>query len=631
MAKSREIAQPVRRLKPWIINTFAANFWFWLFWVCHLAFASVLYFYVQNKPFRIGSRSFGEGSSFLPLYQADVSAMISAAVSITKFFFQTWCGIVWWRIIYILLGTRHGIRLPELSSIAAGTPSPLPWRDRRTRGPLSIFFFSFICLVFVTQNFAAPFLLASISWNPIMQHGTTSLPLEFASAARESDAWSGYNLFSTGREEIGLSSAAYASRDSPLSFGTTVAMQRNFPTGQDIPPNSTVVDLLFPFILVDKFEWVADPGVTLSPDLISAVTSGESGYLNISSPFNPLTHPTIGNAALLRDTAWSSAPVKTTKEAPEIDEVKFPEPVSFNNERFLAVMVSRTHQIDDTTPCPTVSPDFGQLPDVKQLNIRYTLGDQPFALQCYVVAKVGLRAGSYRPPASTVVLPNVAEVVIATSQSFADRDLADPLTLAVLDAMPEVMRQMSIINATRAARWNDVEGYARGMILQAYQATWNVMTDKFRTESPIAQAYHPQYMIAMLIEPKWFAVWMGMISAGVMCGFVFICVANGREETGGVCDPALAAVRLDPRRVYKDVASLCSSADISKGDEKIRIRFAKKGAGRFSGDDAGPVAEDGYWPSSAPKMHHGHPRTETCQFGMLEALSGNEGDINDKW
>jgi hypothetical protein len=61
---------------------------------------------------------------------------------------------------------------------------------------------------------------------------------------------------------------------------------------------------------VDRLEWVSNPGATLNPTLLSAITEDHQGLLNISSAAGVITRTVIGNTAIPKTTPWIPSSIK---------------------------------------------------------------------------------------------------------------------------------------------------------------------------------------------------------------------------------------------------------------------------------------------------------------------------------
>ncbi|KAK5651409.1 hypothetical protein OQA88_12497 [Cercophora sp. LCS_1] len=603
-------------------HVLTGNIYFWLFCILHVAFAVIIHYVLQGRPFRIGARS--TNSALLPLYQADVSALISIAVVIIRFCYASWCGIVSWRIIYILLATR-GVQLRELTAIAGGVPhASLGWKiTGKPHQKLSLCLFLFIWLSLPAQYLSGPLLAASTAWEPVTMRSVLSTPLELPVAA-EGHGWNMFNIFKEGRENIVRKSAGVAYNLASPSFfdGKTAVMRRYFAApNSSAPVHSTISQITVPFLSVDKLEWVLDYQSELGLALIEAITKRyQSNSLNLTGPENPILNPVIGSMALLKPSPWQAAPIKSKAEL--INTYVFPEANEFRGQRYVAVLVDNVRLSDKGQVCPTMSDGtatytlsatsdhFGALPPIKLLPLDWYLNgnvSEPLTLTCYAIAKLNLRAGSIQSSDCPVVDHGVAEASLPTDGKI-NQTFADPLVLSIFDAMPEVMATMAVMNASRTSLWNNLDGYTRGMVMLSYQSIWNVMMESFRGESTsvTTDVFPPEYMIHIQLEPVWFITWLSVHFAGVVSGLLFIFVSLGHDAAAGVRDAALASLRLDTSDVRTHVENLCMGASLSKSDRRATLRFRRR--------------------DSLGKDHHGHAMTEMCHYQVLEVDSGKEED-----
>jgi len=560
-----------------VSRIFLHNTGFWVFVLSYPLLASVLYFVVQGRPVRVGTRS--ALTPALPLYQTEVSALISLLEVAIAFVYMPWCAVASWRIIYLLLATR-GTRLPELSRIAGGG---LPWL-RSFRGEyrgLSYLLVLTTAASFLSQHLPKPLLAASIAWTPITLQSQTessvSLPV-----AGESTQWDKFNVFEEERRNLVLKSAGMAFLGSPSSSNSTAAAtpRRFFSPTESIPVNSTLHGLPVPFLMVDKLEWVLNPAATLNPTtLLSAITEDGMGVLNISSPAGVMTRTVIGNTAILKTTPWTPAPIKFASKP--LNRYAFPSPAPFRQERYVAVLVERVEDLKDDK-CPKTSRYFGKLPPLDLYPMQWFLNGDLYALNCYAIAKATIRAGSFRCTNCTAVSRRAAETILLPDSPELAQDTSDALILPILDVLPEVMLNIAIINGTGAQFWNNLDGYTRGMMMAAYQAAWNAMTDTFQGPDPAtAQVFPPEYLITLLIDMRWFLPWLVVTFTGILCGsvFVVVSVAYKGEVVSAVRDPAFAAILLDLRKVYGRLRGLNRSGKPGKQEKKITFAFSGDGVG----------------------------------------------------
>jgi hypothetical protein len=100
------------------------------------------------------------------------------------------------------------------------------------------------------------------------------------------------------------------------------------------------------------------------------------------------------------------------------------------------------------------------------------MNDELNAVNCYAIATATIRAGSFRCSNCSVVARRTAEEILPPDAAGpGQKDISDPLVLPILDALPEVMLNVAILNATGAQFGNGLDAYTRGMMSVSYQAT----------------------------------------------------------------------------------------------------------------------------------------------------------------
>ncbi|CAI4217753.1 unnamed protein product [Parascedosporium putredinis] len=179
---------------------------------------------------------------------------------------------------------------------------------------------------------------------------------------------------------------------------------------------------------------------------------------------------------------------------------------------------------------------------------------------------------------STVIADGVAE---ASLTSQADQEiLGDPLTTTIFDAMPEVMANIAMMNATNATLWGNIDGYVQGMVMLSYQVTWNAMVETFYTHiREEATAYPPRYLISIKVQRGALVGWAIVVLAVIIPGLVFLLIeihiTLNDDAPVLVEDSTIAALRLDVSDICQDIPSLCKSTKLSGTDKMAGLRFRK--------------------------------------------------------
>lgn len=209
-----------------------------------------MHFLVDGHGFQTGSSSLFTGGT--ASHQTDVSFIISVALVGVKLSSSACLGLISWRIIYILL-EGDGISLREIHRMSQHSVPIIPGCGFNRRS-----FASLIGIIALPSIIAAPFMNGAIGWTPGVTNDT---PPETA-AFIESEAsigWDQYQNLPETRLGLVLRAAGSAYLGSRQVFDSNVTiLHRNFPANIHVPINSTIDDLLVPFVSVDSLKWIND-------------------------------------------------------------------------------------------------------------------------------------------------------------------------------------------------------------------------------------------------------------------------------------------------------------------------------------------------------------------------------------
>ncbi|OBT65404.1 hypothetical protein VE03_06039 [Pseudogymnoascus sp. 23342-1-I1] len=301
------------------------------------------------------------------------------------------------------------------------------------------------------------------------------------------------------------------------------------------------------------------------------------GLLNISGPAGTITRPLIGNTALLKDTPWE--PRSSKQDDHEVFSYRLPNATVFNGEKFVAVLVARpTDDKSEVYTCPAESPAFGLLPNVTFTSISYFMGDNPFAVSCYAIARIKLRAGSYVSPSTRASAVGIAETVFDTPNT--KELIEDPLVDEIFAAMPDVMANMAAINTINAQMLGNLDGYVCGMLMLSYQETWNAMTVKFERRSSISKFHPPREIVRARVSKisllDWLAANLCVVLAGVLL-YALQMTVDGKP----VRDKTIAALTMDLTPLMDRIPDWGDAAVLGKQEKELgKLRFRGVGVRR---------------------------------------------------
>ena len=515
---------------------------------------------------------------------------------------SAWFGVSAWRGVYVLLEKR-GMTLAQVSAMVMfhwpGLSAGSSGSNGGGRGAgsgsgytmLTIMMFVLI----IPAQLIAPLASGSVSWVPGYAY-SRGPDLDIPTAA-PGLYWEFFSRFVEHRSRAVLRAAARSSTDLAAdlfnaSSPTRMLSQRHVNALSGLPAGTTVDEITMPYISIDSLEWIDD--IRDLPSWIPPVveSSTGSGPLDFSQGINPMTRTDPGTAAVLKNANWSSY-------------AAYPAPTTFSGEKYVAMLVSRTNNVDT---CPSTSPVFGPVG-------RISLFSQYFdgiAISCFAVAKVKLFAGQTLCRSCQMVAPSVVQAS-STNETLTIQQ--DPLVPVIFDMLPEVMGFMATMNTTSAPTYDNADHYLRGTVALAYQASWNSLTDLFSdsgAEHSSTGVSVPRAVIRASVSRSRMVAWLGLNLLLTVSGLILMWLQS-RCSGKTVRDFTLAAILMDPQEILRqDESGLCNAVSISKADRSL-------GALRLEEEEAeaeeAPVGSSGGW-------HH-------RKLVLAKTSAGNGSSSND--
>lgn len=156
-----------------------SHIWFLLSALGWPGLALILVFYLEGQRFRIGYREHLE--PFLPLYQTEISFIISGTDAVIKFCYTSWLAIMAWRLVYILLSSR-GMSLGEIGRVAEILPPSFRIHRFKNHWKLSLAVLSAICLALPARYLSTPLLSGALAWVPVQEAGNNHTDVQLPRA-----------------------------------------------------------------------------------------------------------------------------------------------------------------------------------------------------------------------------------------------------------------------------------------------------------------------------------------------------------------------------------------------------------------------------------------------------------------
>lgn len=544
-----------------ISNTFKA----WYLIVLHLAlciiFLVCLTTFVDEQDFRIGSPPLRFTK---PLYQAQVTGLISLSLVLIRTLAGACSTLVTWRTIFVMLNQK-GVTLKELVRLQNYR---LPIFPRRYR----LLWSSWAALVIILtwpSGFVAPLANSAVTWIPgtKLSSKTSSIWTQYLDKSNSND-W-GFLFYPDKNSKIIISAASMAGTDPAYAFNLTGRpFRRYFSALEDLPVNGSI-DITIPYFNVD-LRWIDGADETRFKNI------GDPVYTDIIS--SGINWRGDGSVSILRNKTWDKDDVK-----PKSGEV-------FSGQKFVTVKVT-TLDVQVPLPngsiarqdmaCPTTSLSLGILPNVTQKEKQYYAdvnNDQWLGKDCFLVAEASIRAGKYQGK-NCIVKPAGKNISSATCTMYIPPDKVEPdwLPSLSIEFMSEIMRNMVMLDVTSPWKGNtSIDDYTTSTLRLAYHAAWSSLTINQGTYTDSATVRLAKPVIRARLELSKMYIWLGLCSTLTLSAALLF-VGLKLSSTKTIRDPTLAALSMDLSEVAHSgrANGLCNAVALSDEDKKLpRLKFA---------------------------------------------------------
>ena len=435
----------------------------------------------------------------------------------------------------------------------------------------------FVCAT--PSQFIAPLLTGAVNWIPSVEYIEPKDVLAITTPG-PGDRWNSLNDFTNNRFYDVISASGLASLASINSFNKSFsqAYRRHVPSLLGVPINTTVSNITIPYFQVESLEWImsiAETGDSLS-SLSDIIEDNNNPYLNFSNMnfntgVNPLAYGTgVGRLTLVNTEPWQPAPRDNQSmrvyPIPEIQQLA------------TWVIVATQHAENCTADQSGLNAKFGDISALAHYN-----PDPQNVHGCFALGRINYTAGVMDCQNCRVVLNGVVESSSQTTQAQLKAPLPDPLVKTAIAMMPEVLFYMEIGNASSAPTWNNLDGYTRGMLSVAFQASWNELASDFQAQPMSQTRYMSPFAILTASVTKWrVLVWYMLNLLLTLSGAIMGLVQSWcRFET--IQDPTLAALLLDTSDVIgHDEKGVCNAVSLVGSDKTRKLRLVVPSEGQAS-------------------------------------------------
>jgi hypothetical protein len=292
-----------RRADHHINWTTFTNYWLLLTHLaCLIALVAALLVQIDERSFLVGTTTSDAPPSVVPVYQTSVTTLLSIAIVTVRTLAGAWLTLTGWRLAFIILES-NGTTLQGFSRLVRYR---LPSKDSNSTplfGVLSIIF-----IISIPVQFISPILTGAVSWIPELAMS----PFEQANVTHPgmTTGWVYHQEFENDRFYEVTQAFAHTALATTANFSDLARhiSRRRIPSMQDFPANSSVQEVIMPYLNIKSLEWVRSKDeVRQQMDLVTHITSNPDLNLSIipSELQNPYLHGgDAGRATIAFEEEW---------------------------------------------------------------------------------------------------------------------------------------------------------------------------------------------------------------------------------------------------------------------------------------------------------------------------------------
>ena len=536
------------------------------------------------------------------LYQSDMTTIISAALVLVRLSAAAWFTLVKCRSTFMHLERAS----MTLSQVSWALQYGLPYWNRYRGGSRAlepskvhsakvlIFFVWLAVFIVLPAQLLSPLASGAFTWVPAQMPAVKSL-VEIAQGAN-GWGWEYLVEFQEHQFLTILRSAGIAASHSNARFTSDYhpILRRFLPELRKKSTGDNIVgSVILPHLAISSFEWISDlDQITGSENRsINSVFDDSNTNLMFSSDENPFTHPSntyTTATTLVLDESWQKPPL-TTRAPPYTYD--YPKPHTLQQSLLVAVFVTRNDSNAMMKDCYSSSGPYGAIPQSIALYGTYiNPNDAPALDNCYAFARITFNAGVVNCTSCPLIADGTLEMDMSAERHRNVPIQPDPMVSTAVHMIPEVLTYITRMNSTAIPTWQNLDGYAKGILSLAYQCSWNAlalrMTDTTSTyTTSIAGAV--SVVVAKVAAGRIYA-WLGLnllilVSAGILTYFQRWC------RGGPIMDPGMYLTMLDSSDVVQgESIQNCSTGELTKRGRRKMVKLSIQ-----SDDDNAEVSQRG--------------------------------------
>ncbi|KZM22008.1 uncharacterized protein EKO05_0002721 [Ascochyta rabiei] len=424
--------------------------------------------------------------------------------------------------------------------------------------------FATLCVIFIISvpvQFISPIITGAVSWIPKLAM-SPSQPVNVTHPG-DTPGWTYHRDYENSRFYEVMQALAHSSLATTANFSDSSRhiSRRRIPSLQGFPANSSVQEVIMPYLNIESLEWLQSLDEILPHmDLFKNVTSNDTFKLSIipSERMNPYFHGgDPGRVTIAFAEEWS---LKGSYPAAKV----------VRGEHYVVVSTNGRQKCGD----PKSDDPFGRLNGLYHLDAR--TGTSRFNNwhdpSCYVIARMEYSAGIVICRDCRLGTGGIVETTLQDESVV----IADPLAEQALRMMPDVLALMSVSHSWR--NWmqpGNLDDYTKGMLSVAYQASWNSMANVWSNDTTMRRTAlslpFPALTASITTWRVW--TWLAMNCLLTVSG-VIVAILQKQAFAKTVRNPELSLLLLDTKQlIEKSAPGLCNAVQVDKEDTDLRMRL----------------------------------------------------------
>ena len=576
----------------------------WGFVITHLlgtvAITLSLLTFVDDRIFPIRKGDFSDldsQSNAVPsLTQSTVTSIISLALVYHRLAAGSWLTLAGWRMAFIVL-EADGASLNDLGHMINYRCPPFYAGDT-SRETYLLPKLWVIFLLATPSLFVSPLLTGAVNWIPtqLYQHSNDIIRIP---QPGPSNNWNENNLYPNNRLYEVYNAVGLASTATSLDFNLSVPVvyKRYFPWFPVMPPNSNVANVTVPIFRINNFHPIRDESEMFEDFSLvdSVITNTNNSNQNFSANNLFSLGSDAGRLAIVQTKPWQAAEtVGVTHDifpGQDYTEATFEYPVAaVVTERKLVMMAMLFH--DNCTS--QWSTKFGSFQDIYTYE-SVANGNHQADRGCYGFFDVNYTAGVATCVDCPVQSDGVAPGGLVTMGDASAQIMPHPLVETALAMMNDVMFYTEIANSSFGPTYDNMEGYIRGMMSMAYQASWSCLARSFVNDSFAETTYRRPVsgLVAHLSRPR--VISWGILNALLTVSACLLHMVRRDSNFKPVIKPYLTALFLDTSLVIiNNIFGLCNARKLNEKDQGTYVKLVcqEKETEQSASDLTGELTED---------------------------------------